>query len=89
MKIEFKKNLPIAIAILVSSISIIVFALLSIFYEDNLTFHILTQGSGFLTMLLMGINSFVYQKQKALGYFLWLVSGFTLFVMICRINIGL
>ena len=89
MKIKFKKNLPITIAILVSSISVIVFVALSFLYEDNSIFTILTQGGASLTMLLLGINCFVYQKQKVLSYLLWFVSVFALFVMVSTIYVGL
>jgi hypothetical protein len=85
MKIELRNKLIILIAILVFSISTIVFATLSILYKNNLLLGILTQGSGSVTMLLMGILFFVYQKQKLLGVFIWLVSSFSLFVTISKI----
>lgn len=87
MKIEFKKQL--SIAIILASISTCIFAFLSIQNGNSLMFRILTQGSLCLTMLLHGINAFVYQKQKVLGSLLWLVSGFLLFVMISTIYVGL
>ncbi|MGH4118223.1 hypothetical protein [Clostridium sp.] len=89
MKIELKRKLLILIGILVFSISTIVFAALSIFYKNNLSLSILTQGCGSVTMLLMGILFFVYQKQKVLGIFLWLVSAFSLFVTISKIYSGI
>jgi hypothetical protein len=76
MKIELRNKLLILIEILVFSISTIVFAALSLFHTNNLLLSILTQGSGSITMLLMGILFFVYQKQKLMGVFLWLVSAF-------------
>ena len=82
IKIEFKKILPITIAILITSILTIVFASLSINNSNICNFDILTQGSLFLTMLLSGINSFVYQKQKMLGIFMWFVSAFVLFLIV-------
>lgn len=85
MKIELRNKLLILIAILVFSSSTIIFAALSIFNTNNLLYSILTQGSGSVTMLLMGILFFVYQKQKILGVFLWLVSAFSLFVTISKI----
>lgn len=89
MKIELRNKLLILIEILIFSISTIVFAVLSIFYKNNLLLSILTQGSGSVTMLLMGILFFVYQKQKLLGVFLWLVSAFSLFVTISKIYTGI
>lgn len=89
MKIEFKKKIPITIAIIVSSILTCVFASLSIYNGSSWAFRILTQGSLCLTMLLSGVNCFVYQKQKVLFFFLWLVSGFLLIVMVFTINVGL
>jgi hypothetical protein len=85
MKIELRNKLLILIEILVFSIATIVFAALSLFHTNNLLLSILTQGSGSITMLLMGILFFVYQKQKPLGVFLWLVSAFSLFVTISKI----
>jgi hypothetical protein len=87
MKIEFKKKLPItiAIAIAISSILTIAFALLSI-NNSNIyvfdVFRILTIGGTSLTMLLTGVNCFVYQKQKLLGFFMWFVSAFAIFMMV-------
>lgn len=82
MKIEFKKKLPITIAIIITSILTIVFASLSINNSNIYVFRILTQGSLFLTMLLSGVNCFIYQKQRLLGFFMWFVSAFTIFVMV-------
>lgn len=78
MKVEIKKKLPITIAIMAISILTVVFAFISINNRNIYVFHILTQGSLFLTMLLSGFNWFVYQKQKMLGLFMWLVSAFVL-----------
>lgn len=89
MKIELKKKLPITIATIVASISTISFAILSIYEGNNWMFRIFTQGSLCLTMLLSGFNWFIYQKQKVLSYFLWIVSGFVLFEMISTIYYGL
>jgi hypothetical protein len=89
MKIEFKKKLPITIVIMVASISTFVCAVLSIHSGNNWKFSVLTQGSLCLTMLLSGANCFIYQKQKMLGVFIWLVSGFLLFVVISTIYVGL
>lgn len=85
MKIEFKKRLPITIAIIVTSILTFIFsmfALQSIHNENNLWLRILTQGGLCLTMLLSGVNCFVYLKQRVLGVFMWLVSAFLLFVIV-------
>jgi len=87
MKMEFKKKLPITIAIIVSSIFTFVFASLSIYNVNSWGFRILTQGSLCLTLILSGFNCFIYQKQKVLGFFLWLVSGFLLFVMTSTIHV--
>ncbi|MGK0464874.1 hypothetical protein [Clostridium sp.] len=89
MKIELRNKILILIAILVFSSSTIIFAALSIFHKNNLLYSILTQGSGSVTMLLMGILFFVYQKQKLMGIFLWLVSAFSLFVTISKIYSGI
>jgi hypothetical protein len=78
MKVEIKKKLPITIAIMAISILTVVFAFISINNRNIYVFHILTQGSLFLTMLLSGFNWFIYQKQKMLGLFMWLVSAFVL-----------
>lgn len=88
MKIEFKKKLPITITIIVTSISTCIFASLSINSVNSLGLRIFTQGSLCLTMLLSGINFFVYQKQKLVGSLLWLVSGFVLFVIVDTIYVG-
>lgn len=76
---EVKKKL--SITIIVSSILTIIFALVSINSGNIYVFRILTQVCIFLTMLLSGVNCFVYQKQKVLGSFIWLVSAFILFVI--------
>jgi hypothetical protein len=89
MKIELRNKLLILIEILVFSIATIVFAALSLFHTNNLLLSILTQGSGSITMLLMGILFFVYQKQKLMGVFLWLVSAFSLVVTISKIYSGI
>lgn len=78
MKVELKKKLPITIAIMAISILTVVFAVISMNNRNIYLFHILTQVSLFLTMLLSGVNSFVYQKQRMLGVFMWLVSAFVL-----------
>jgi len=70
MKIEFKKKLPITIAIIITSILIIVFGLLSINNTNSYVFLILTQGFACLLMLLSGVNCFVYLKQRVLGIFM-------------------
>lgn len=88
IKIELKKGLPIRILTIVTSISTIVFATLSIANVDSWIFRIFAQGSLCLIMMFNGINFFVYKKQKAIGLFLWLVCGFLLFVMIFIIKIG-
>ena len=64
MKVELKKKLPITIAIMAISILTVVFALISINNRNFYVFRILTQGSLCLTMLLSGVNWFVYQKQR-------------------------
>lgn len=91
MKVEYKKKPPITIiiAVIVTAIFTFVFATLSIYRVDNWIFRILTQGGMFLNMLLSGVNCFVYQKQKVLGTFIWLVSGFILFVMVNTIYVGI
>jgi hypothetical protein len=85
MKIEFKKKLPITIATIISSILTIAFALLSI-NNSNIyvfdVFRILTIGGTSLTMFLTGVNCFVYRKQKLLGFFMWFVSAFAIFMMV-------
>lgn len=91
MKIEVKNKLPITItiAIVVTSISTCAFASLSIHNGSSWILRILTQASLCLTMLLSGVNNFIYQKQKMLGFLLWSVSGFLLFVMIYTIYVGI
>lgn len=78
MKVELNKKLPITIAIMAISTLTVVFALISINNRNIYVFRILTQGSLCLTMLLSGVNWFVYQKQRMLGLFMWLVSAFVL-----------
>ncbi|WP_026884931.1 hypothetical protein [Clostridium akagii] len=91
MKIELKKNTPIIIAIIIASIFTIVFSSLTISNSNSnsnsnsYVFRILTQGSLCLIMLLSGLNSFSYQKQRVLGFFMCIVSAFLLFVMISTI----
>ncbi|MBB6715261.1 hypothetical protein [Clostridium gasigenes] len=82
MKIEFKKKLPITIATIITSILTVVFASLSINNSNIYEFRILTQGSLCLTTFLSGLNCFVYQKQKVLAIFIWLISIFLLFVTV-------
>ncbi|WHH58332.1 hypothetical protein [Petroclostridium sp. X23] len=89
MKIEFKKKRPIVIAIIFASILGVVCAALSIYDGESWVLRILTQGSLLLTMLFHGVNCFVYHKQKVVGSFLWIVSGFLLFVMIFTVYVGL
>lgn len=89
MKAELKKKLPITIAIIVTSISTIIFAALSIIHNDSFTFRILTQGSLSITMLLNGVNSFVYQKHKSIALFQFIIFGFLIFVIISTIHTGL
>lgn len=79
---KIKKKLPIKIAIIIASAFTVLFALLSIKNSSNYLFRILAQGSLCLTIFLSGINYFSYQKQKALGIFLWIVSAFILFVIV-------
>ncbi|CAB1262788.1 DUF3953 domain-containing protein [Clostridium sp. MT-14] len=82
MNLKIKKKPQITIAIIIVSAFTVLFALLSIKNSSNYLLRILTQGSLCLTMLLSGINYFIYKKQKALGILLWLVSAFGLFVTI-------
>ncbi|AGK96408.1 hypothetical protein [Clostridium pasteurianum] len=89
MKIELKKKLPITIALIITSLLTIIFAALSITYGNSFTFRVLTQGSVAITMFLSGINSLIYQKQKLIALFSFLVSGFLIFVMITTIHVGL
>ncbi|WP_446897166.1 hypothetical protein ACSVC9_09055 [Clostridium sp. LBM24168] len=79
---KIKKKLPIKIAVIIVSAVTVLFALLSIKDSSNYVFRLLAQGSLCLTMFLSGVNYFGYQKQKALGIFLWIVSAFMLFVIV-------
>ena len=83
---KFKKKLPITIAIIINSILTFIFASLSINNTNSYILRISTQGCACLTMLLSGVNFYVYLKQRVLGYFMWLISGFSLFVMVETIS---
>lgn len=89
MKVDVKKRLPITIAIVITSISTCVCASLSIHNDSSWIFRVLTQASLCLTMLLGGVNNFIFQKQKMLGFLLCSVSGFLLYVMIYTIYVGI
>jgi hypothetical protein len=89
MKFQFRRKLPIRIAIIFASILTIIFAALSITYGNSFTFRILTQGNLAIVMLLSGVNSLFYQKQRVLALFNFLVSGFLIFVILSTIHAGL
>jgi hypothetical protein len=89
MKFQFRRKLPIRIAIIFASILTIIFAALSITYGNSFTFRILAQGSLAIVMLLSGVNSLFYQKQRVLALFNFLVSGFLIFVILSTIHAGL
>ncbi|WP_446898409.1 hypothetical protein ACSVC9_00335 [Clostridium sp. LBM24168] len=80
MKINIKRR--VLVTILLTSILTIIFASLSVGNRNSYILRVLTQGGLCLTMLLSGINYFVYQKQKELAVFMWFVSAFALFVLV-------
>jgi len=76
------RNKTLSGAIIVLSVITIFFAMLSFFNIDNIQFRSITQASLSLIMLLNGIRSVKYDKQKNMGYTLIGVSIILLFVML-------
>jgi len=83
MKLELRKVLPKAV--LFFAITTFILAVFSLFMLENQLLRILTQASASLLMLLWGIHTILYQKEKyKMGYLYIGVAAFILLFSLIR-----